>query len=99
MIFLFIPLLILIDQLTKFAMVKYLNHGSKAVWGHWLKFTYVENPGAAFGILAGQHVFFIVLTVAVLLFFAKKEQPILYCCSQRKLIERIVLFLLLLPIF
>lgn len=37
---------------------------------NWLKLTYVENSGAAFGMLAGKQTFFIILTAAVLVVFS-----------------------------
>ncbi|MDO5716598.1 MAG: signal peptidase II [Tissierellia bacterium] len=70
MIFLLVPLFIILDQVSKILISKYLKYGSKAIFGDWFHLTYVENPGAAFGMLAGRQTFFIVLTVAVVLFFS-----------------------------
>ncbi|MBY0584262.1 signal peptidase II [Murdochiella sp. Marseille-P8839] len=56
---------IVADQLSKaWASSVLAGQGSIHVLGQWLRFTYVQNEGAAFGILAGQKWFFVVLSVA-----------------------------------
>lgn len=70
---------LLADQLTKYAASLYLkNQSSIHLIGDFLKFTYVENKGAAFGILQNQRTIFIVVTVILIIgifyaiFFYKK---------------------------
>ena len=69
MIYLFVILFVLLDQVTKFAAYKYLIHNSIKIFD-WFKLDYVENRGAAFGFLDGKQTFFIVVTVFVLVFLA-----------------------------
>lgn len=60
---------VLLDQWSKHWAVGALSHGaSLSVLGHYLRLTYVENDGAAFGIFAGQKLFFIVLSIGAILF-------------------------------
>jgi len=59
-------LLVALDHITKYlALVKLKPIGSIEVAKGFFDFTFVENRGAAFGILSGQIVFFIILTVVV----------------------------------
>ncbi|WP_245870549.1 signal peptidase II [Ezakiella peruensis] len=70
MIYVFITLiLIAADQYTKHLAANNLLENSINIF-NWLKLTYVENSGAAFGMLAGKQTFFIVLTAAVLVVFS-----------------------------
>ena len=69
MIFIFWAIaIIILDQVTKYAAVKYLMGQSPYViiMNH-LEFRYVENYGAAFGILQGKRVFFIIIATIVIL--------------------------------
>ncbi len=59
-------LLIFLDSLTKFFAVGYLKD-KESINLYLIKLTYVENRGAAFGILQGQKFFFIIITVCVLI--------------------------------
>ncbi len=61
-----------IDQLTKLLAVLFLkDRASLPLWEGVLHLTYVENRGAAFGILSNQRwVFMIFSTVAILAIFA-----------------------------
>lgn len=59
-------LLIFLDSLTKFFAVRYLK-GKESINLYLIKLTYVENRGAAFGILQGQKFFFIIITFCVLI--------------------------------
>lgn len=60
---------IIADQVTKaWASSALQETASMNVLGHWLRFTYVQNEGAAFGILSGQKWFFILLSIAALVF-------------------------------
>lgn len=58
--------LVLLDQITKWqALTKLKPIKNIVVIKGFLDFTFVENRGAAFGILSGKRVFFILLTVVV----------------------------------
>ncbi len=58
---------IILDQLTKYWAVNVLQHMSQVtVIPNFFRLIYVENAGAAFGILQDRQIFFIFLTVAVL---------------------------------
>ena len=47
-------IVILIDQASKWVVLQTMQRGeSIPVVGHWLKFTFTENPGMAFGITIG----------------------------------------------
>lgn len=62
---------IILDQLTKLWSVAVLkNGGSIKVIGDFLRFTYAENKGAAFSILQGQRVFFVIATITMLFVLA-----------------------------
>ncbi len=70
MIYVFITLiLIAADQYTKYLAANNLVDNSINIF-NWFKLTYVENSGAAFGMLAGKQTFFIVLTAGVLVVFS-----------------------------
>ena len=58
---------IIADQVTKLFALKYLEPiDTHPIWEGVLHFTYVENPGAAFGMLANQRWIFITLsTIAI----------------------------------
>lgn len=56
-----------LDQLTKYLVVHNIkNSGSLTIIKNVLRITYVENRGAAFGILQEQMWFFILITVVTL---------------------------------
>jgi len=58
-----------IDQITKYFAVALLQGNSSVhLIGNFLRFTYVENRGAAFGILQNQRLFFIISTVVLVAF-------------------------------
>lgn len=58
--------LIAVDQITKWiALIKLKPIENITVIKGYLDFTFVENRGAAFGILSGKRLFFIVLTAVV----------------------------------
>ena len=62
-----IILLLLLDQGMKFATVKYLSKlGTIPVITDFFHLTYVENRGAAFGMLQNQRWIFVVITLAVI---------------------------------
>jgi len=60
---------IAIDQITKYLAFRYLDYGReyKCIPGLF-RFELVKNPGAAWGILANQLWFFIVITIIALVF-------------------------------
>ena len=61
-------ILVFIDQITKrIAYVNLFNKEPYAVVDNVLYFVYVENKGAAFGILQNQFILFLVLTIFVIL--------------------------------
>ena len=64
-----ILLLTALDQYSKFLALERLKPiGNITVIPNWLDLTFVENRGAAFGILQGQIWFFILITIAVTVF-------------------------------
>lgn len=70
---------VLLDRLSKmYAYLKLKSHPSKSVINGIMEFTYLENPGASFGLLKGEKYFFIlvgvVLLVAITYLFAKMPQ-------------------------
>lgn len=79
-----IALVIGLDQLTKWLAVKYLSPlDTLPLWENVLHLTYLENRGAAFGMLADRRaVFMVVSTVGILAFlvylFAKREKNVLF---------------------
>lgn len=72
-------LIIAADQLSKYVIASNFSIGeSKSVIKNIFSLTYVQNKGAAFGILQGARVFFIALTVIVLIaaiFYVVKMRP------------------------
>lgn len=65
LIFLFI---IALDQITKILITSAFSLGQeKVIIPKILAFTYVRNEGAAFGLLSGARIFFIIFTIAVLI--------------------------------
>ncbi|MGI6604536.1 MAG: signal peptidase II [Firmicutes bacterium] len=72
-------LVFLLDQLCKLAVQRYLLPGETIpIWPGVFHLTYVQNPGAAFGILKYQTGFFVavtVLVVAAIIVFARRLGP------------------------
>lgn len=70
--------LLALDQLTKYWARGYLRGvGSIPVFGDFLHLTYVENRGAAFGILQGRSLFFVIVTfaaIALLITYYRKQK-------------------------
>lgn len=61
-------IIIILDQLTKQMAINSLKDSAGiSIIGDFLRLTYVENRGAAFGILANQRLFFIVVTSIILI--------------------------------
>jgi len=62
-------LIIFADQLSKYFVTSLMQAGeSIPLIENFLHLTYVRNPGAAFGMLPYQKIFFIVITVVVVIF-------------------------------
>lgn len=61
-------IVLFLDRLTKYFVVEKMNLGETIpVLKDFLYITYVENPGAAFGMFANKTWFFIFFTVVILL--------------------------------
>lgn len=61
-------LLIALDQVSKYWMSSYLTqNGDIRLWENVLHFTYVENKGAAFGILQGKTILLLIIVACVIL--------------------------------
>lgn len=56
------------DQISKYAAIKHLK-GSRPynIIGDFFQFNYVENKGAAFGILQHKRLFFVIITLVIIL--------------------------------
>lgn len=67
MIFILSVFIIVLDQLSKFAAIKFLKTSAPyIIIPNFFQFNYVENYGAAFGILQNKKIFFIIITLAVI---------------------------------
>lgn len=65
--FIYLILLILVDQITKILAVKFLkDREGISIIPKVLKLQYHENNGAVWGILSGQIIFLIVVTIIIL---------------------------------
>ncbi len=61
--------IIVLDQLSKLLVQEFMNQGqSIKILESFLYLTYLENPGAAFGILPYRTTLFILVTIAVMVF-------------------------------
>lgn len=67
-----ILLLILFDQMIKFLVLKTIVNDPVIIINNFLKFIYVKNTGAAFGILGGSTNLLVILTV-ILLYYLINE--------------------------
>lgn len=73
-----LPVLV-IDQLSKWYIVSNYQLGESSPWlGNWLFLTYVQNRGAAFGMLEGHSWFFLVsaLVVVIALIIYNARYPV-----------------------
>ena len=60
----FMLLCVFLDQLTKYIVLTSLKGRPPVIIiDNFLSFIYVENRGAAFGILQGKKIFFVIITV------------------------------------
>lgn len=59
---------IILDQITKTAAIRFLK-GKRPyeIISNFFQFYYVENRGAAFGILQNKRIFFVVITILILI--------------------------------
>lgn len=76
--FISIVILIFIDQYTKILALTHLKDQDPfVIWDGVFELRYLENRGAAFGMLQNQQVFFIIMTVIVLIaiVFIYKRTP------------------------
>ena len=63
-----IALLTSVDQFTKFIIKsKFMLYESKEVIKNVFAITYIQNKGAAWGVMQGKRIFFLILTVFVIL--------------------------------
>ena len=70
-------LIVFLDQLTKHAVVTHLKPvASRAVIPGFFNLSYVENPGAAWGMLAGRQVFLIAFSLLTLAFLIWKRRAL-----------------------
>lgn len=68
LVFILTAIIIILDQVTKFAAIKHLKHQKPIVIiEDFFQLNYVENRGAAFGILQGRRLLFLVITIIVVL--------------------------------
>lgn len=68
MLLLITLLIVVLDQVSKYAAVNYLKGKAPyVIIKGFLQFQYVENYGAAFGILQNKKVFFIIVTSIVII--------------------------------
>ncbi len=69
--FFLIGFIIFIDQISKYSAIKYLKDKRPLkVIENFFQFNYVENRGAAFGILEHKRLFFIIITLIILAFIS-----------------------------
>lgn len=65
-----VALLVILDQITKIGIVRYFsdpNAQNIVIWPGVFELTYVENRGAAFGMMQGKAWLFVIITIAVLI--------------------------------
>ena len=68
MAFILTIFIIIFDQVTKLMAIKYLKTSPPfIILDNFFQFHYVENYGAAFGILQNKKIFFVIITLAVIL--------------------------------
>ncbi len=68
MVFLFSLLIVILDQFTKYTAAKLLMHKKPfVIVKDFIQFHYVENRGAAFGILQDKKIFFVIITLIVII--------------------------------
>lgn len=71
MVFILSIIVVIADQLSKYFAIERLKGSiSHVIIPGFLKFTYVENYGAAFGILKDKKMFFIIITLIIIMFIS-----------------------------
>ncbi|MET3616445.1 signal peptidase II [Peptoniphilus olsenii] len=86
-VILFSIILILLDQFSKFLVKTYLyGKDPLVVIDGFLRFYYIENRGAAFGILQGARWFLTIITIIVLIFL------LIFLIKNYKKLPKIYLF-------
>ena len=78
MLFLITILIIILDQVSKYAATKYLKGNNPyIIIKNFFQLYYVENSGAAFGILQNRKIFFVIMTsiviVSIILFLVENS--------------------------
>lgn len=73
----FVFILFIIDQISKILAVKYLLPIDSVTLLPFFKLTYVENTGAAFGLLRNGNLILIICTILILFFMFKWRKDIL----------------------
>lgn len=69
--FFVIVFIVFIDRISKYGAIRYLkNRRPYIIVENFLQFNYVENRGAAFGILEHKRLFFIIITLAIIIFLS-----------------------------
>lgn len=64
-------IIVIFDQLTKFFAIKYLlSSNARVIIPNFFKLIYVENYGAAFGILQNRKWLFIIITIAIIIYIS-----------------------------
>jgi signal peptidase II len=71
-IILFCLLLISIDFISKYLVINLISNKTIIIIKNFLKFLYVKNTGAAFGIMSGNIIILVIVTL-ILLFYIIKE--------------------------
>ena len=73
--------IVLVDQITKFFIRKYLEYGqSNNIFG-FFSFTYLRNTGVSFGLFKGSNILFTIIAIIALgffvyVYFKKKKYPV-----------------------
>ncbi|HZK33232.1 MAG TPA: signal peptidase II [Tissierellaceae bacterium] len=71
MVFILSIIVVIVDQISKYFVIDKLKGTvSHVIIPGFLKFTYVENYGAAFGILKNKKIFFIIITLIIVIFIS-----------------------------
>lgn len=82
LIFLVSLVVVVLDQASKFWVLNQLKGQAPRQIFSWLQFEYLENRGAAFGILQGRFVLFLVITVLVIFLLVRIYR------SEKKIVPR-----------
>lgn len=68
MVFILTFIIIALDQITKYLAINSLKGaGARVIIPNFFRLVYVENYGAAFGMLQNKKIFFVIITVAVVI--------------------------------